>query len=466
MRVGKEEEPTVYVLALDLPTQRGFDPDEPEARGRVGECGLSISTIDDFVPLFEDLPLDKVLTVLIGVDATQVLTALYVAYALDVRKESLEKLFMICCNVYHMHQWFWDTIAFPPRAGMKMSTEFIKFIIENCPLSFHGEVDGYNPGESGATPVQEIAFALAAASALMEECVNAGLDPDKVASKFHAHPHISLNFFEEIAKFRAMRRLWAKIFKEKFGCKNPEALMLKTFASQTGGSELSAQEPLNNIIRLTIMGLAGMLSDLEGCWIAAYDEALGIPTEEAVQVSVRTYQILGEETDIPRVSDPLAGSYYMEWLTNRMEEEVVKIHKKIEGMGGYLKCWESGWLRAELEKSAYERFERLRQGKDAKVGVNKYRMEEVSKFQAFRRPPEAEEIAIERIRKYRKKRDNQKTEAALAGVREAAIRINEDWPGSCGVLMRALIEAARAKATLGEMHKVLREVFGYGYFSG
>jgi len=466
MRIGKEEEPTVYVGAMDLPTQRGIDPDEPAARGRVGACGVSISTVDDFIPLFEGLPFEKVLTVLIGIDAAIVLNALYAAYILEVRKEPLEKMFLISCSIYHSHQWYWDTIAFPPRAGLKLGTENAKFIVENCPLSYHSEVDGYNQGEAGGTPVQEVAFALAATSALTEECIKAGLDVDKVVSKFVGHPHIGLGFFEEIAKFLAWRRLWAKMFKEKFGCKDPDALMFKVIASQTGGSELPAQEPLNNIIRCTIMGMAGMLSDLEGCWISAYDEALGIPTEEAVQVCVRTYQILGEETDIPKVTDPLAGSYYIEWLTTKMEEEIVKLMGKIENMGGYLKCVESGWLRAEIEKSAYERFQRLDRGEDVKVGVNKYKVEEVSEAKAFRPRPEAEIKAVERIKKYREKRDNVKTEASLVRVREAAIKIDKKWPESCGVLMPALIEAARAGATLGEMHRILREVFGWGYFAG
>ena len=459
------EELTVYVLAIDLPSQRGIDPDEPGARGKVGECGISISTIHDFEPLYEGLPLEKVFTTLIGLDSTLVLTALYAAYALDIRKEPLENIFMASCNYYY-HQWAWDTVAFPPKAAMRIQAEFIKWILENFPLSYHTQMEGYNVAEAGATPVQEVAFNLAAIIAIMEECLKVGLDPDDIAPKFHAHPHISMNFFEEIAKLRATRKLWAKIMKEKFGCKKPESFLYKPFVAQTAGVELTAQEPLNNVIRITIMAMAGMLADVEGMWISSYDEALGIPTEEAVKVCVRTYQILQEETDIPYVTDPLGGSYFVESLTKKMEEEVEKLLSRIEELGGFLKCWESGWMRREVEAEAAKRFHRLQTGEKVKVGVNKYQTEQVSEVQAYRSPPEVEERAIQRVQEHRARRDNTRVEASLKEVRKAAIRMDQKWPESCGVLMPALVEAARAGATLGEMHGILREIFGYGYFSG
>ena len=465
LKVGTEDDLTVCIFTMDLPTQRGYDPDEPGARGRVGDCGMSLSTIKDMEAIFEGLPLEKVLTTFIGFDASMILVALYAAYCKYIRKEPLDKLYMLCCNLFH-HQWFWDSAAFPPETAMKLETEFVKFIVETCPMSYPGVVDGYNVAEAGATPVQEAAFSIVAAVSLMEECVKAGLDPDKVASRFIGHPHISLNFFEEIAKLRAMRKVWAKILKERFGCKRPESLQLKFLDAQTAGFDLTAQEPLNNIIRTTIMALAGMLADVEGMWVSSYDEALGIPTEEAVQVAVRTYQILHEETDIPHVTDPLGGSYYIEWLTTRMEEEIMGLMKKMEDLGGYMKCWQTGWIRQQVEKSANERLKKLNEGKEAKIGVNKYRIEEVPKMTAFRVPPEVELKAIERVKKYRQGRDNSRVESALAKVKEAAIAIDRDWPRSCGVLMPALIEAARCEATAGEMHCILRDIFGFGYYSG
>ena len=287
-----------------------------------------------------------------------------------------------------------------------------------------------------------------------------------MASKFYGHPHIGMNLFEEVAKIRAMRRIWAKVMKERFGCKSREALTYKPFVAQTAGIELTAQEPLNNIIRTTVMALACMFADIEGAWISSYDEAIGIPTEEAVQVCVRTYQILGEETDIPWVTDPLGGSYYVEWLTGRMEEEIEGLLRMMEEMGGYLRCWESGWIRGEVEKSAYERLKGLEKGERVKVGVNKYRIEDFPRIPKFEVSREVERAAVERVRRYREERDGKKVKEALGRLRDAALRIEKEWPESCGVLMPALIEAARAGATTGEMHRILREVFGYGYFSG
>jgi methylmalonyl-CoA mutase N-terminal domain/subunit len=312
----------------------------------------------------------------------------------------------------------------------------------------------------------EVAFSLAHTIATVEECQKIGLDPDDVVPRFWAHPHISMNFFEEIAKLRAYRRLWAKTFKERFGCKKPESLTYKALNAQTGGSELQGLEVLNNIIRTTIMALAGMLADVEGMWISSYDEGVGIPTEEAVQVCVRTYQILSEETDIPYVTDPLGGSYYIECLTNKIEEGAKDILKKIDELGGYLACWESGWLRNQVEIEAAKRFQGLQNGSKVKIGVTKYRVEEEPMANAYRRPPEAEERAVRRIKEYREERDQKKCAAALENLQKAAIAFDKEWPHSKGVLMSALLEAARCRATHGEMCRILQEVFGYGYFSG
>ena len=453
------------ILAVDLPSQRGLDPDDPAAAGKVGECGMSFSTVRDIADYFEGLPLEQVFTTLIAFDAVLPVSALLAAYVLDYRKESLEVIFHLACNLFH-RQWFWDTVAFPPRTAIKLSTEFIKWHIENCPLSFPGVIDGYNVAEAGAPPAMEAAFNLAHTIASVEECQRVGLDPDEVAAKFHAHPSVSLNFFEEIAKYRAMRRLWAKTFHDRFGCRSPEALTYKVFVAQTAGVELTAQEVHNNIIRTTIMAMAGMLADVDGMWISSYDEALGIPTEEAVKVCVRTYQILQEETDIPYVTDPLGGSYYLEWLTDKMEAKIVGLLDRIEELGGYLKCWESGWMRKQVEGEAAKRFRKLQTGEKVKVGANKYQMEEVSEAQTYRSPPEVEQRAIERLRAYKEGRNQIKAKEALKGLEEAALRIHNEWPSSCGILMPALVEAARAGATNGEMHRILRETFGYGYFSG
>jgi len=465
LHVGKEGELAHLFIPADLPTQNGYDADAPEARGRVGHCGISISTVKDIEVLFEGLPLDKVFSICIPFDSTMAVTSLLAAYILDVRKEELEKLLMVGCNLLH-HQLYWDSAGFPPGTAIRLETEYVKFIIENCPLATHTIATGYNPEEAGATPVQETALSLASTIGLMEECIKVGMDPDRVAPQFIYHPCIGLNLFEDIAKIRAARKLWAKIFKERFECKRPESLHWKWGLAQTSGFSFTAQEPLNNIIRATIMTLTGMLAGIDGCAVNSYDEAVGIPSEEAVKMSIRTYQILSEETDIPKVTDPLGGSYYIEWLTNRMEEEIRKFLDKIEEKGGFLKCWESGWLRGEVEKSAYERQKRFDEGKDVRVGVNKYKVGEETRIEAFRVSQEIEDSRVEMVRKHKVERDNTRTKVALSRVEEAAIRIDKEWPGSCGELMPALIESARSGATLGEMQGLLKKVFGYGYFSG
>ncbi|MFH2045120.1 MAG: methylmalonyl-CoA mutase family protein [Pseudomonadota bacterium] len=454
------------VMTLDLPTQRGLDPDHPAAKGKVGECGCSFSTIDDFAEYFDGLDITKLFTALLAIDNALPINALFAAYILDRRKENLADMWNLPCNLFH-HQQFWDAAGYPPKTALKMSTELIKWHADNMPLACPGAFDGYNLGESGATPAMEVAFAMAHTIAAVEECQKVGLDPNDVVAKYLGHPHVSQNFFEEVAKLRATRRLWAKIFAQRFGVTNPDALRHKIIIAQTAGNELTAQEIYNNIIRVTVMTMAGMMADIEGMWVVSYDEAISIPTEEAVKVCVRTYQILQEETDLPHVTDPLGGSYYVEWLTNQMEQEILKIMDQMDQMGGYLKCWESGWIRGQVQEAAAKRFDKIQSGELVKVGVNKYRVEEANpEPNIYRRPIEIEEKAIERIKKYKANRDNEKVKAALENVKIAAIKVDKEWPSSGGVLMPALVEAARAGATAGEMSKVMQENLGYGYFSG
>lgn len=463
--VGKEEEVMSSVIALDQLGHYGRDPDEPEARGRVGEGGMSVSTPNDFAPIFDGIPLDKTLTLFITGGATLPVTALYAAYVLDIRKESLKEAYHCPVNLPY-YGWWMDMAHFPPRIAMRLMTELAKWYIENCPKSYAMQFAGYNTGEEGATTVQEAAFNMANVIEFMKECISVGLDPDTVAAKIWVHTHLSINFFEEIAKIRALRRVWAKTMKEKFGCHSREALNFRIYLAQTAGTDLTAQEPINNIIRITMMSLAGLLSDVEGLAVASYDEAVGIPTEEAVQVCMRTYQILAEETDVTHVTDPLGGSYFIESLTNRIEEEIFKLLKKMADIGGYMKCWETGWIRGQIQQSAYDKIKKINNGEVVRVGVNKYRIEDIPKIKAFRRKLESEEKAIKRCMEYKQNRDQQKIDKCLAKVKDACVKIDKEWPSSCGLLMASLVDAARSGATLGEMHRMMREVFGYGYYSG
>ena len=464
LHAGNDDDVTPFINLIDLPSQRGLDPDDERSRGRVGECGMSVSTVDDYADLLDGADLERTLTLIIAFDAIIPQIALHSAYVLDKRKEPLAKTFHMCCNLPY-HQWFWDSIGFPPRTAMKLQTEVMKWGIENSPNTYGGLMDGYNVAEAGAPPALEVALNLANMIEFIEYCIKAGLKPDDVASRVWVHPHLSVKLYEEVAKIRASRRLWARIMKERFGCSTPKALAYKTFLGQGAGADLPGLEIHNNIIRVTVMAMAGMFSDVDGMWLPSYDEALGIPVEKAAQVAVRTYQILHDETDIAKVTDPFGGSYFMESLTNSMEEEILNILKKMDEMGGYLKCWESGWIRSEVERHANKRFRKIDSGEWPVFGLNKYRVEEDSDFEAFRRRPEVEEIAIQRVKKYREERDQERTNKALQGVRHAAQRIVNNWPESCGELFAASTEAARAKATLGEIHSIYREVFGFGYYS-
>ena len=460
--VGEEasDKPFAFTLLLDLPSQCGYDPDAPEASGRVGECGASISNMWDLKALFEGKNIENTEVIFITPDASLSFIAQYIAYA-ESRGIPPENLRLKSCNIFY-HQWFWDTATFPPKYALREGPELIKYLHENVPMAELQSITGYNPGEAGATPVMEVAFMLATAIATVEECEKVGMKADDILPHFYAHDHLSMDLFETVAKFRAKRRMWARIFKEKFGCRNNAALMLRNYP-QTAGSLMPAHEPENNIIRATLMTLAGVLAGVDGIWTASYDEALNIPSEKAAKLALRTHQILYHETGIPTVTDPLGGSYYVESLTNRIEEEAQALLEDIEQRGGYLKCWEDGWFRRQLATEARKTQEAIDDGRKVIVGVNKYAAGKEISDAMFRIDPESEKKAIKRVTAFRAQRDSARLEKALDKVREASAAIRDEWPGSCGRLMPALIDAFRAQATVGETHGILKEVWGYGY---
>ena len=347
-----------------------------------------------------------------------------------------------------------------------MRAELAKFMVENSPNSSIGPLDGYNVAETGANPAFEMAIGFTQAIDTAEECVKIGLDPNDFMGKFHTHIHLGVNLFEEIAKHRAIRKIWAKIAKERFGCTKPAAFKLREYANQNSAMDTIALEPLNNIIRITMMTLVGYLADLDSIHPIAYDEPLGIPNDEAVRISQRTLQILAEETDITNVTDPLGGSYYIEWLTNKMEEEINNWMKEIESRGGFVGALESGWMRAEVAKQAAEQHRKIKTGETVKVGFNKYKVEDKPPpIKVIRRPIEVEEKAIRRVKEYKAERDQDKAKKALAKLTKAAEAMDKDWPNCAGGYMPVLMEAIRAKATLGECCKVTRDVFGFGYWA-
>ena len=446
-----------YNLVFDLVAKAGYDPDDPEVKGRVGHAGCHFATQDDFDYLFHDIDLTKVSVVHNICRATLVQIALYVAY--------LEKRGIPITKVYgNSMNWLWSfafvgNVAFPSKSAFKLMAEFIKFCCRNMPQWNHTNIVSYYVEESGGNAIQEAGFAIAAGIAITEECIKTGLEPDEFLPRVGFQIAQAADFFEEIAKVRAMRRVWAKVNRERFGCKNPRSLHLRMH-SQTSGVTLTAQQPLNNVVRTTLETLGAVLSGTNSIQTNSYLEALSTPTEESHILALRTQQIILHETNIPNVSDPLAGSYYVEWLTNKMEEEIFRVIEQIDKMGGFVKCWESGWFKEEITKSAYEWREKIDRGEKIIVGLNKYVTEKEQKVPVFKYP-EIEEEALRRLKEYKEKRDNEKLKGALQRLREIAVLVNETWPEHSGELMPAVIEAAKAEATLGELQGILREVFGW-----
>ena len=448
-----------HCIAQDLPTRLGYDPDHPLAKGRVGVCGVSLCTTEDMERLCHDYPLDQTYLNFIELTDSLPKLALYVAYA-EKRGYSPAQLVgdmpnSSYCTLYQ------GMAGHPPETSMILMVEYIKYTIKHMPRWNNFVLEAYEMAESGATAIQEIAFPISAGIAVAEKCIQAGLDPDDFMPHWTAHSSFGNDFFEDIAKTRAFRRIWARIAQERFGCKNPKSMMVRNGA-QTAGSMLMAQEPLNNVIRATIHTIAAVLAGVNGLSTDSYDEPICIPSDEAVKLALRTQQIIQHETRIPNVTDPLAGSYYMEWLTNELDEKATKLIEEIE-QKGFVNCWKSGWFRKELEKSANEWRARVDGGEEVVVGLNKYASEEKQEVEFFVDDPDMERIAVERVREFKQKRDNAKTKQALDECREVARQIAEGAWESDMMLMPSLINAARADATLGEITDALREVFGWGY---
>jgi methylmalonyl-CoA mutase N-terminal domain/subunit len=446
-----------YNLVFDLVAKTGYDPDNPEARGRVGQAGCHLCTMDDFNRLFHDMDLTKVSVVHNICRATLVEISMYVAW---LEKKGIDKTKVMGNSM----NWLWSfafigNVAFPPRNAFKLMVEFIKYCARNMPQWNHTNVVSYYVEESGGTAIEEAAFAISAAKTIAEECIKAGLEPDDFLGRMGWQIALGDDFFEEICKIRAMRRIWAKITKEEFGAKKLRSMSLRAH-SQTSGVTFTAQQPLNNVVRATLETLVGVLAGVNSIQTNSYLEALSTPTEDSHILALRTQQILFHETNIPNVSDPLAGSYYVEWLTSKIEEEATKLMKQIDDMGGYIKCWESGWFKERITRSAYKWRERIDKGEKVKVGLNKYVVEKEPEVPIFKYP-DVEEEALRRLEEYKAKRDEEKVKEELQKMREVAIRVDETWPEHSGELMPMTIEAAKAGATLGELQSVLIDVFGW-----
>ncbi|HXQ93005.1 MAG TPA: methylmalonyl-CoA mutase family protein, partial [Nitrososphaerales archaeon] len=370
----RNEGETGLSIAFDMPTLYGYDADSDRAEGEVGKCGVSVSSLKDMETIFDSIPLDKVSTSMTINAPAAVLTAMYAAVgekqgvALDKLRGTVQT--DILKEYIAQKEW-----AFPPDAHLRIIRDLMVFCTDKMPQWHYISISGYHIREAGASAVQELAFTLADGFSYVELGKNAGLEVDSFVPRFSFFFNCDMDFFEEIAKFRAARRIWALIMREKYGAKNPRSMMLR-FHTQTSGVSLTWQQPLNNIVRTTIEALAAILGGTQSLHTNSYDEAWALPTEDAVTVALRTQQIIAEETGVSDVIDPLGGSYYLEWLTNEMEEQAYRYFEKIDQIGGVLEAIKQGYIQREIANTSYRKTQELESGKRSVVGVNKYEGDE------------------------------------------------------------------------------------------
>ena len=445
-----------YNFIFDMPTSMGYDPDHPGVRGSIGDCGISVCKASDYEILLDGKNLEKTTVSMVLNAGSPGMLGLYLAAA-KRRGFAFDKLGGNITN------YIWDFFGhsggtnFSPRGSYRLVADIAKYCAEHVPLWNTLTISEHNICEAGANNVQAVAYSIAAIIAVNEECVSLGIDPDTVVPRFGFHVRYGENFFEEVAKTRALRRVYAKVNKERFGCKKSSSLQARIHA-QTAGSLLTAQQPLNNLVRNAYGSLAAVMSGVNGMTINAYDEALGLPTEEAVTLSLRTSQIIAEETGAVHVSDPLGGSYYIESLTDEIERRVFEIIADIDERGGLIACIESGWIKQQVSAAAYEWRQEIESGARTMVGVNKYTTDEPEQYAVFQPDPEAARMAIADVERHRRERDNACCSAALETLRAAALEVKEGR--AIGSVMENLVAAAEADATLGEMQVVLHDVFG------
>jgi methylmalonyl-CoA mutase N-terminal domain/subunit len=437
-------------VAFDLPTQIGLDSDHPLAAGEVGKVGVAIDSIEDMQRLFDGIELTKISTSMTINATASILLALYVAVA---RRQGadIRKLSGTVQNDVLKEYIARGTYIYPPHQAMRVITDMFAWANENLPDWNTISISGYHMREAGSTAVQEVAFTLGNGMAYVEAAIKAGLDVDQFAPRLSFFFNAHSNFLEEVAKFRAARRMWARIMREHFKAKNPRSWMLR-FHTQTAGSTLTAQQPENNIVRTAIQAMAAVLGGTQSLHTNSYDEALALPTEQAARIALRTQQVIAYESGAPQTIDPLAGSYYVESLTNEIEKRAAEYLGKIEVLGGMLKAVERGFVQHEIQNAAYEYQQAVDHEQAIVVGVNRFEVEEEKPIPIQRIDPALEPKQVERLRALRTKRDAGPWKAALAGVEDAA-------RSGANVMPRILV-AVEAYATVGEISDAMRRVFG------
>jgi methylmalonyl-CoA mutase N-terminal domain/subunit len=446
-----KEGQTGLSVAFDLPTQMGLDSDHPLATGEVGQVGVAIDSLRDMELLFDGIPLDRVTTSMTINAPASVLTALYVAVA-EKQGVPLSKISGTVQNDVLKEYVARGTYIFPPRPSLRLAADLIAYCADQVPRWNPISISGYHMREAGASAVQEIAFTFANAIAYVEAAQRRGQAVDAFAPRiswiFNTHNH----FFEEIAKYRALRRMWAKIMRERFGAKDPRSWMFRTH-TQTGGSTLMAQQPENNIARAAIQALAAVLGGVQSMALSCFDEALALPTEQAQRIALRTQQIIAYESGAADTVDPMAGSYYVESLTDELERLATEELEAVLNTGGAVEAIERGYMQRAIQEAAYAHQREVEAGVRVVVGVNRFQDEgKPQPLQLYRADPEAEQAQVKSLEILRRERDNQAVSVALKRLRDAAL--GEDN------LLPPIVQAVKAYATVGEICGVLREVFG------
>lgn len=436
-------------VAFDLPTQIGYDSDHPLADGEVGKTGVAIDSLEDMKSLFKGIRLEDVSTSM-TINATGYILLAFYAVLARQQGADLKKITGTIQNDILKEYAARGTYIYPPKSSMRIITDIFEWCSHELPRWNTISISGYHIREAGSTAVQEIAFTLSNGKAYVQAAMAKGLDINVFGKRlsffFNAHNHL----FEEVAKFRAARRMWAQMMKE-LGATDPKAMMLR-FHTQTGGSTLTAQQPMNNISRVTIQTLAAVLGGTQSLHTNGYDEALSLPTEEAARIALRTQQIVAYESGAPDTADPLAGSYYVESLTREVEEAAWQLIRQIDRMGGSVSAIEQGFIQEEIARSSYEYQQRIETGEKIIVGVNKFQVTEKNSIPLFRVDDSIRQIQIEKINSLKRRRDPAKVDTVLQDLNDKA--------ASGENIMPAVIAAAENSCTLGEIADTLREIFG------
>jgi len=437
-------------VAFDFPTLYGYDTDDPEAEGEFGRCGVAISSLADMEILFDGIPVDRITTSMTINGPAAVIWAMYIVAA-ERRGIPMEKLGGTIQNDILKEYIAQKSWLLPPEPSMRLVVDTFEFGSKYLPKWNTISISGYHIREAGATAAQELAFTLADGMAYVEAAIDRGLDVDEFAPRLSFFFNAHNDFFEEVAKYRAARRIWAREMRHRFGAKNPRSWWLR-FHTQTAGCSLTAQQPENNIVRTTIQALAAVLGGTQSLHTNSMDEALALPSELAVRIALRTQQIIAHESGVVNSVDPLAGSYLVETLTNRLEAEAYAYFEKIEALGGVIPAIEQGFFQREIAESAYRYQREIDERKRLVIGVNEYVSDEPITIPLLQMDPEGERRQRERLARVRRERDNELLSQRLEALREAA-RGSEN-------LMPFILDAVRAYGTLGEICGVLRDVFG------